>query len=77
MQCQRCPINGSAIHLSALNTATKLVSEEGPWRLFRGVSTMLGASLPAHALYFSVFESCKKNFGADGTDHRPVASGNI
>lgn len=40
-----------------------------------GVSTMLGASLPAHAVYFSVFESAKKSFGADSTEHTPIASG--
>jgi solute carrier family 25 (mitochondrial iron transporter), member 28/37 len=42
---------------------------------FLGVSTMLSASLPAHAVYFSVFESAKKSFGADSPEHTPIASG--
>ncbi|GLE04777.1 hypothetical protein PINS_up013756 [Pythium insidiosum] len=75
MQCQRCPVNGKPLNLSAVETAQRLVAQEGPMRLFRGVSTMLGASLPAHAVYFSVFESAKKVFGADTPEHTPLASG--
>jgi hypothetical protein len=75
MQCQRCPVNGRPVELSALQTARTLIREEGPLRLFRGVSTMLGASLPAHAVYFSVFEAAKKLLGADGAEHTPIASG--
>lgn len=75
MQCQRCPVNGKSIKLTAMETGRRLVAEEGPLRLFRGVSTMLGASLPAHAIYFSVFEATKKLFGADSPEHTPIASG--
>uniref|UniRef100_K3X9N6 Mitoferrin n=1 Tax=Globisporangium ultimum (strain ATCC 200006 / CBS 805.95 / DAOM BR144) TaxID=431595 RepID=K3X9N6_GLOUD len=75
MQCQRCPVNGKPLKLSATHTARKLIAEEGPLRLFRGVSTMLSASLPAHAVYFSVFESMKKTLGADSAEHTPIASG--
>ncbi|KAK1932110.1 Mitoferrin [Phytophthora citrophthora] len=63
------------LKLSAMQTARKLVAEEGPFRLFRGVSTMLGASLPAHAVYFSVFEAAKKALGADTNTLTPMASG--
>ncbi|GAB9467453.1 hypothetical protein Gpo141_00004797 [Globisporangium polare] len=75
MQCQRCPVNGKPLKLSAIQTGRKLIAEEGPLRLFRGVSTMLSASLPAHAVYFSVFEAMKKSLGADSAEHTPVASG--
>ncbi|OWZ12171.1 Mitoferrin [Phytophthora megakarya] len=75
MQCQRCPVNGKPIKLTATQTARQLVAEEGPLRLFRGVSTMLGASLPAHAVYFSVFEAAKKALGADTNTLTPMASG--
>ncbi|KDO34327.1 hypothetical protein SPRG_01462 [Saprolegnia parasitica CBS 223.65] len=75
MQCQRCPVNSNAIRMNAFQTAKRLVAEDGPLRLFRGVSTMLGASLPAHALYFSVFEACKKSFGADAAELTPIESG--
>jgi solute carrier family 25 iron transporter 28/37 len=36
---------------------------------------MFGASIPAHAAYFSIFEACKRSFGADGPDHTPLAAG--
>ncbi|TYZ69086.1 hypothetical protein PybrP1_010192 [[Pythium] brassicae (nom. inval.)] len=75
IKCQRCPVNGKPLKLSAIQTARNLVAEEGPLRLFRGVSTMLSASLPAHAVYFSVFEAMKKTLGADTAEHTPVASG--
>ncbi|KAG6966862.1 hypothetical protein JG688_00006555 [Phytophthora aleatoria] len=75
MQCQHCPVNGKPIKLTATQTARKLVAEEGTFRLFRGVSTMLGASLPAHAVYFSVFEAAKKALGADTNTITPMASG--
>ncbi|ETW05100.1 hypothetical protein, variant [Aphanomyces invadans] len=75
MQCQRCALNPGAVHMGAFQTASKLLAQDGWPRLFRGVSTMLGASLPAHALYFSVFESCKEKFGADSSEHTPIQSG--
>ncbi|RLN66854.1 hypothetical protein BBJ28_00007755 [Nothophytophthora sp. Chile5] len=72
---RRRGMNGKPLKLSAMQTARKLVVEEGPLRLFRGVSTMLSASLPAHAVYFSVFESAKKALGADSSHLTPMASG--
>ena len=75
MQCQRCPINNTPVHLSALETASRLVQAEGPLRLWRGVSTIFGACIPAHAAYFTLFETCKKAFNADGPDHAPLGAG--
>uniref|UniRef100_A0AAV1VED0 Mitoferrin n=1 Tax=Peronospora matthiolae TaxID=2874970 RepID=A0AAV1VED0_9STRA len=75
MQCQRCTGIGRPLTLTATQTARQLVAEEGPLRLFRGVSTMLGASLPAHAVYFSVFEAAKKALNADTSTLTPMASG--
>ncbi|CAI5734018.1 unnamed protein product [Hyaloperonospora brassicae] len=75
MQCQRCTAIGQPLVLTATQTARQLVAEEGPLRLFRGVSTMLGASLPAHAVYFSVFEAAKKALNADTNTLTPMASG--
>jgi hypothetical protein len=37
MQCQRCPVNGKQVQLSAIGTARRLMAEEGPLRLFRGI----------------------------------------
>lgn len=36
---------------------------------------MLGASLPAHALYFSVFEAAKSTLGANQSEPTLLASG--
>lgn len=36
---------------------------------------MFGASIPAHAAYFSLFEFLKYTFDADGPEHTPLASG--
>lgn len=75
MQCEQCHWSGSSSKSSALETLRRLLKEEGPLRLFRGVSTMLGASLPAHALYFSIFEYAKRTFGANRAEPTPFASG--
>ena len=75
MQCQQCPVNGKPLTITAMQTARYLIAKEGPSRLFRGVSTMLGASLPAHAVYFSVFEAAKKALDADTNTLTPMASG--
>lgn len=75
MQCQRCPINQTQVHLSALETTRGLIQEQGLSRLFRGVNTMLTASIPAHAAYFSIFEACKLALDADGPEHTPLKAG--
>ena len=76
MQCQRCPAQGSSsVHLSAMETAKKLIQKEGSLRLFRGISAMFGACIPAHAAYFSVFENMKHILQANGPGHTPLAAG--
>ena len=48
--------------LRVMSDLRKAIRADGPLRLWRGVSTMFGGCVPAHALYFSIFESIKKNF---------------
>ncbi|KAL3826156.1 hypothetical protein ACJIZ3_022185 [Penstemon smallii] len=54
-----------AIHSSLITTTLRqslisIIKLEGPLSLYRGIAAMgLGAG-PAHAVYFSVYESCKK-----------------
>lgn len=48
-----------------------LVRQEGGGRLFRGVSPTLMGCIPAHAMYFTIFEAGKIQFGADGPNHNP------
>jgi len=55
--------------MTSLEAASRLVQREGVFRLWRGVSTMLSACVPAHAAYFSALESCKKRFGVNGREH--------
>lgn len=52
-----------------------MVNREGIRRLWRGISTMLTASLPAHAAYFSIYEFTKEELGGNGSDHSPFAAG--
>ena len=71
-QCQRCH---SIVTDSSWGAARQLVQAEGPMRLWRGVTTMFGACIPAHAAYFSIYESCKERFGANKAGHHPLAAG--
>lgn len=50
------------------------VNPFGVLRLWRGVSTMLTACIPAHAAYFSIFEHSKVALGVNHSEHTPVAA---
>lgn len=43
-------------------------------RLWRGASSVLVSCIPAHALYFSVYEAMKTAVGSDTNAHTPLAS---
>lgn len=44
---------------SLINSISKITSSEGAYALWRGVSSVVLGAGPAHAIYFSVFESTK------------------
>lgn len=62
-----CPLKSAS-----LNQAIRsILKTEGPAGFYRGIAAMgLGAG-PAHAVYFSVYEACKKSFSA-GNPNNPV-----
>jgi solute carrier family 25 (mitochondrial iron transporter), member 28/37 len=84
VQCQECALttgclkqqsqSSSQAALSSLEAATRLVRREGFLRLWRGVSTMLSACVPAHAAYFSALEAGKERFGVNGREHNVVGA---
>lgn len=47
---------------SLVGSISKITSSEGAYALWRGVSSMVMGAGPAHAIYFSVFESTKTLF---------------
>lgn len=58
-----CPIKSASLS-QALKTILK---SQGTAGLYRGISAMgLGAG-PAHAVYFSVYENCKRRFEVEGS----------
>ncbi|PIM97515.1 Mitochondrial carrier protein MRS3/4 [Handroanthus impetiginosus] len=60
-----CPIKSASVK-QALNSILK---SDGVKGLYRGIGAMgLGAG-PAHAVYFSVYEFCKKNFSGGNPDN--------
>mmetsp|Transcript_24193 Transcript_24193/g.68506 ORF Transcript_24193/g.68506 Transcript_24193/m.68506 type:complete len:417 (+) Transcript_24193:241-1491(+) len=77
--CAIFPMDTIRTHLQAegaeRGAVKELIAREGVARLWRGVSTMLAATIPAHAIYFSVFEQSKISFGADDeNNHTPFAA---
>ncbi|KAL2486245.1 Mitochondrial substrate carrier family protein [Abeliophyllum distichum] len=53
-------------------TLESVLKSEGPKGLYRGIGAMgLGAG-PAHAVYFSVYEFCKKNFSGGNLNNSVV-----
>ncbi|XP_057998524.1 uncharacterized protein LOC131177523 isoform X3 [Hevea brasiliensis] len=56
-----CPVKS----VSVSQALRSILQSEGPSALYRGIAAMgLGAG-PAHAVYFSVYEVCKKYFSGD------------
>ena len=47
---------------SAIETAKKLYKNEGFLKFWRGASVLASGCIPAHALYFSVYELSKLQF---------------
>mmetsp|Transcript_12412 Transcript_12412/g.22129 ORF Transcript_12412/g.22129 Transcript_12412/m.22129 type:complete len:389 (-) Transcript_12412:330-1496(-) len=77
--CLIFPMDTIRTHLQAEGTQRgaikELIAKEGFGRLWRGVSTMLIATIPAHALYFTSYEQSKVVFGADDEEnHTPMAA---
>ncbi|KAK4419883.1 Mitoferrin [Sesamum alatum] len=60
-----CPIKSASVK-QALGS---ILRSDGPKGLYRGIGAMgLGAG-PAHAVYFSVYEFCKKSFSGGNPDN--------
>mmetsp|Transcript_7239 Transcript_7239/g.11554 ORF Transcript_7239/g.11554 Transcript_7239/m.11554 type:complete len:418 (+) Transcript_7239:427-1680(+) len=76
--CAIFPFDTIKTHMQAEGASSSsirsLVRQEGMFRLWRGVSTMFTACVPAHAAYFSLFEQSKIYFGANEEGHHPVAA---
>lgn len=71
IQCERC---GSTSLFQTWQCASKIVRNEGIFRLWRGVSAMFAGCVPAHAVYFSVFEMMKLKLGVNNNGHYPLQS---
>ncbi len=69
LQCERC---GAISPLTTWNCASKLVKNEGIMRLWRGVTAMFAGCIPAHAMYFSIFEFMKVRLGMNNDTHQPL-----
>ena len=69
IQCERC---GSSSPLKTWKCAKRIVDNEGILRLWRGVGATFSGCVPAHAAYFSIYESTKKILGVDQSGHYPM-----
>jgi solute carrier family 25 iron transporter 28/37 len=75
MQCDQCDgARGRAGPgpFQTVKCAQRIVQQSGMLRLWRGVSAMFAGCIPAHAAYFSIFESLKVALGADREGHYPL-----
>lgn len=72
MQCDKCDNKPNRTPLRTIQCAKRIVKKSGVLRLWRGVSAMFAGCIPAHAAYFSLFESMKVAVGADKPGHYPL-----
>ena len=74
--CFVYPIDTFKTHLQTRGSNTEAfraaVRAQGIGRLFRGVSTMFTGCIPAHALYFSIYEKGKSALGVTTGEHHPL-----
>ena len=71
IQCDQC---GSTSPSQTWSCAKRIVKRDGLMRLWRGVSAMFAGCVPAHAVYFSIFEYIKGMVGADRAGHHPIGA---
>lgn len=70
---QMLATSGGSAHAAVGRALKSIVKSEGPLGLYRGIGAMgLGAG-PAHAVYFSVYETCKEKMGGNRRGHHPFA----
>jgi solute carrier family 25 iron transporter 28/37 len=63
---------GGFRHRGVYRAFFSIVKKEGPLGLYRGIGAMgLGAG-PAHAVYFSVYETVKQKLGGNRVGHHPL-----
>lgn len=66
---------GGSIHSTIYRALLTILKTEGPLGLYRGIGAMgLGAG-PAHAVYFSVYETAKEKLGGNAEGHHPLVHG--
>lgn len=64
---------GGSAHRTVYKAFFAIVKKEGPVGLYRGIGAMgLGAG-PAHAVYFSAYETLKEKLGGNRNGHHPFA----
>eukprot|EP00252_Welwitschia_mirabilis_P026247 TRINITY_DN8522_c0_g1_i1.p1 TRINITY_DN8522_c0_g1~~TRINITY_DN8522_c0_g1_i1.p1 ORF type:complete len:331 (+),score=65.21 TRINITY_DN8522_c0_g1_i1:465-1457(+) len=63
---------GGSSHSEVGKALLSIMKREGPCCLYRGIGAMgLGAG-PAHAVYFSVYETCKEKLGGNKAGYHPL-----
>jgi len=80
------PVDTIKTHLQALpkvgsqsrsfgSAVSSLVRREGFFRLYNGVSPIVAAAIPSHAIYFAVYEEVKERLGGNEAGYHPLAHG--
>ncbi|OVA16940.1 Mitochondrial carrier protein [Macleaya cordata] len=70
--CAAAAASSSHSHHQIGRLLASIMRTEGPLGLYRGIGAMgLGAG-PAHAVHFSVYETCKEKLGGNRTGHHPL-----
>ena len=52
----------------------QIIRHEGIPALYRGISAIVAAAIPSHAVYFATYEAVKEKLGGNAGGHRPIES---
>lgn len=65
----------SAVYSNMADAFTRISSNEGARRLWRGIGSVVMGAGPAHAVYFGTYETAKEIFGGNEKGYSFAATG--
>ncbi|EDV20053.1 uncharacterized protein TRIADDRAFT_32519 [Trichoplax adhaerens] len=66
--------NPNAVYKGIYDGFRSIAINEGRFTVFRGMNVVICGAAPAHALYFSCYESVRQSLGGKEPGHHPVAN---
>lgn len=67
--------SGAPAYTNFFSAFGRIVKNEGPLRLYRGVNAIVVAAVPSHAVHFATYEKVRERLGATAPGLHPIQNG--